>query len=136
LFRSIYRSQGVQGLYRGWSAVVLTRASNFAYFGAYAQAQTQLAPHSSSRVLNAVLAGGLSGICYWLVAFPFDVVKAKMMMPQARSLGLVACARDVYAKDGLRGFTRGFSPTAIRAFPANAAAFFAFEAASQALGAA
>jgi len=128
----IWKSQGVKGLYKGWSAVVLTRASNFSYFGAYAQVQSMLEPYSSSRVLNAVFAGGCAGISYWLVAFPFDVCKAKMMTNS--SSGLLTTARTIYKYDGFVGFTRGFAPTAIRAFPANAAAFMAFEKAMQVMG--
>ena len=128
----IWKEHGILGLYKGWSAVVLTRASNFAYFGGYAQAQSMLEPYSPSRVVSAVLAGGCAGITYWLVAFPFDVCKAKMMV-SPEPMSLLQAARRVYADNGLRGFTRGFSPTALRAFPANAAAFLAFEAAMRAL---
>ncbi len=34
---------------------------------------------------------------------------------------------DAAPKSGVRGFTRGFLPTILRAFPANAAAFTAFD---------
>ena len=32
MYRDIFRAHGIGGMYRGWSAVVLARASNFAYF--------------------------------------------------------------------------------------------------------
>ena len=134
MLREIWRRDGAPGLYKGWSAVVLTRASNFAYFGGYAQAQALLEPYSSSRVTSAVLAGGCAGISYWLVAFPFDVCKARMMT-EPEPVSLAQAARRIYAERGLVGFTRGFSPTALRAFPANAAAFLAFEAAMRTLAA-
>jgi solute carrier family 25 carnitine/acylcarnitine transporter 20/29 len=35
--------------------------------------------------------------------------------------------RMIYRKDGWRGFFLGFTPCLARAFPANAAAFLAFE---------
>jgi hypothetical protein len=37
-------------------------------------------------------------------------------------------------KSGVRGFTRGFLPTIMRAFPANAAAFTAFDTSMRLLG--
>jgi solute carrier family 25 carnitine/acylcarnitine transporter 20/29 len=37
------------------------------------------------------------------------------------------CVSKVYAKEGLGGFFRGFSPAMVRAFPANAACFLGYE---------
>lgn len=44
-------------------------------------------------------------------------------------------ARSVYAREGARGFYRGLGPTFLRAFPANASAFFVYEATLRLLGA-
>lgn len=43
------------------------------------------------------------------------------------------CFRQIYQTEGLAGFTRGLSPCLLRAFPANAACFLAFEAVMHAL---
>ena len=37
------------------------------------------------------------------------------------------CAKEIYASAGVRGFFVGFSACALRAMPANAAAFGGFE---------
>lgn len=84
----------------------------------------------------------------WLVAFPTDVIKNRM---QAQPLDSWAdrpykttreTIRKMYAKEGLKGFWRGFTPCLLRSkssrcrhfpiledsgFPANGAAFMAME---------
>ena len=84
---------------------------------------------------TALLAGGFAGVCYWCVAFPWDVLKARMMTaPEDRPFpSLRAAAEQLYAEAGWRGFWRGFLPCVLRAFPANAAAFGGFALAMDAL---
>jgi solute carrier family 25 carnitine/acylcarnitine transporter 20/29 len=45
----------------------------------------------------------------------------------ARYKGVFDCAHKIYSELGIRGFFRGFGPTMLRAFPANAATFLAYE---------
>ena len=80
---------------------------------------------------SSVLAGGTAGLCYITTVFPMDVIKnrmqaAKDVSPPVYS-GVRDTARKIYADGGIKMFFRGFSPGALRAFPANAAAFSAFE---------
>lgn len=42
--------------------------------------------------------------------------------------------RDVWRRDGWRGYWRGFGPCFLRAFPANAMALVAFEGVMRGLG--
>ena len=43
-------------------------------------------------------------------------------------------ARDIWRRDGARGYWRGFTPCFLRAFPANAMALVAFEGVIRGLG--
>jgi solute carrier family 25 carnitine/acylcarnitine transporter 20/29 len=57
-----------------------------------------------------------------------DLIKARMMAnPNAEALSIRSTARAIWAREGWRGFFAGFTPCLARAFPANAAAFLAFE---------
>ena len=108
---------------------MLARASNWAYFGGNAFFSSQIATPGETgwrATRTALLAGGSAGVCYWLAAFPFDTLKARMMLAKERT-SLRACAVELYASAGLRGFWRGFLPCVLRAFPANAAAFGGFQ---------
>lgn len=137
--------QGVAGLYRGFLPVVFCRMSNYAYFGAYEMwkqvyarvvpsAATPASTGGGSQIAQkptkaaAVFSGGMAGISYWLSCYPMDVIKARMMSIHTADTATVrSTARMIYAKDGWKGFFMGFTPCLARAFPANAAAFLAFE---------
>lgn len=56
------------------------------------------------------------------------VQKARMMAIHTPETATVrSTARMIYRANGWRGFLTGFTPCIARAFPANAAAFLAFE---------
>ncbi len=67
----------------------------------------------------------------WAVCYPQDVLKSRIQMdasPSNARKPLLAYARDiVHGEAGWRGFAKGLSPTLLRAFPANAATFLAYE---------
>jgi solute carrier family 25 carnitine/acylcarnitine transporter 20/29 len=135
----VLQHQGVMGLYRGFLPVVYCRMSNWAYFGAYEFWKGQYArmrPNSGSGGVGqsapsksaAIFAGGMSGISYWLACYPMDVIKARMMSVHTHETRSVrATAATIYRQGGWKGFLAGFTPCLARAFPANAAAFLAFE---------
>lgn len=115
--------------------------SNWAYFGGFAAATGALTDPGLgardeggwARTRTSLLAGGAAGICYWCAAFPWDTLKARMMLAEPPFASLRSAAASVYADAGLGGFWRGFTPCALRAFPANAAAFAGFSLATDVL---
>lgn len=59
-----------------------------------------------------------------------DVIKTRMQtdsLTNPRYRGVVHCARTLVAEEGFRSLFRGLSPCLVRAFPANAVAFYVFE---------
>lgn len=76
---------------------------------------------SSSSNLLSLASGGFAGIAAWCVCYPQDVMKSRLQADHYVSF------RKVF--NGLveqRAFLRGFGPVLLRAFPANAATFFAY----------
>ncbi|OAA59124.1 Mitochondrial carrier domain protein [Niveomyces insectorum RCEF 264] len=136
----LYRTHGLRhGLYHGLGATLLFRSFFFFWWGSYdvfSRLFRQHAPQMPTSLVN-FWAGGLSAQVFWLVAYPSDVVKQRIMtdplggrlqdgtprFPRWRD-----AARAVYQEGGARGFFRGFMPSFLRAFPANAMALVAFEA--------
>ena len=53
---------------------------------------------------------------------------------QRRFPGWKDAAKEIWRKDGARGYWRGFLPCFLRAFPANAMALVAFEGVMRSLG--
>lgn len=108
--------------------------SNYAYFGSYhyiKQLTESPVPRSKGAAMAVtVMSGGCAGIVYWLFAYHFDAIKNRIMTDSdvtPRYKGVADAARQIYRESGLRGFYRGFTPCVLRAFPANAACFVAFE---------
>lgn len=78
-------------------------------------------------------AGGLSATVFWIFAYPADVVKQVIMTDspikaEKKFPHYMDAVRYIYRERGLAGFTRGFGPSILRSFPANAAALATFEA--------
>jgi solute carrier family 25 (mitochondrial carnitine/acylcarnitine transporter), member 20/29 len=140
----ITRQHGLtKGLYRGWVPVVLSRMSNYSYFGgqiffsgAIATAiGINLEAGEKLPVGYSLISGGFAGCTYWLSCYPFDVVKNRMMAApdEMAYKGMTDCFRQILRHEGWRGLFVGFAPCMLRAFPANAAAFFGFEMANRVL---
>ncbi|ODV66631.1 mitochondrial carrier [Hyphopichia burtonii NRRL Y-1933] len=77
--------------------------------------------------------GGLSATVFWIFAYPSDVIKQVIMTDspiksEKKFPKYSDAVKFIYREKGLAGFTRGFGPSILRSFPANAAALAAFEA--------
>lgn len=142
--RQILQSHGVWGLYRALPATLFFRSFFCIWWGSYDVFTRKLTQYTtlSTPAIN-FWAGGLSAQCFWLVAYPADVVKQRLMTdplggPVLRDglrkyRGWRDAAGHIWRAEGPRGFYRGFVPCFLRAFPANAAALVAFEAAMRGL---
>lgn len=124
------KSDGFTGLYRGLSATILREIPSFAgYFAVYEGIKSHLNSHTtiSNTIWNPILSGGCAGIAAWLPCYPQDVIKSVIQSSSGTKLSIPQASRIIYQKAGLKGFFKGFTPTMIRAFPANAATFLGYE---------
>ncbi|KPI41508.1 Mitochondrial substrate carrier family protein L [Cyphellophora attinorum] len=135
--RKIYKSHGLRGIYHGFPATLVFRSFFFFWWGSY-DLFSRLMHQKTSLSTPAVnfWAGGMSAQVFWIVAYPSDVVKQRIMTdPLGGCLNdgvrrfpkWKDAARAVYQDFGIRGYWRGFIPCFLRAFPANACALLAFE---------
>lgn len=80
---------------------------------------------------SQILAGGVAGTSYWLACYPMDVIKARIQAAPDVSPpvynGVRGAAQAILKEQGWKGFFAGFTPCLVRALPANAACFVAFE---------
>ena len=125
--RSLFRAEGVAGIYRGMLATTIHMSySQVVFFGVYQASQDNLP--IDNLFFRAFLAGGLSGLAEWSSSMPTDVVKTRIQSGETpRGRSYVSAFADVYREHGVRGYYRGFLPTICRAFPANGAALLAIE---------
>ncbi|KAL1920319.1 uncharacterized protein VTP21DRAFT_1465 [Calcarisporiella thermophila] len=132
-----FKDRGLAGLYRGITITIIRDVPSYAsYFFAYEGMKRWLASNKQDTDLTSgdlLLAGGIAGIAAWLPCYPQDVLKSRMQNNTSYK-STADCFRALVAqKMGVKSFFKGFTPTLARAFPANAATFFAYESAMKLL---
>lgn len=136
--KGVIKDEGVAGLFRG-SAATLARdgSGSVAYFSVYEGIKRALTPEGKSLSPVAVVAGGgFAGVCNWLVAIPFDVVKSRIQTsPPGTYKNMLHCFRQLVATEGYAAMFKGLQPAMVRAFPANAACFMGVELSMKAMNA-
>uniref|UniRef100_UPI00398F8050 mitochondrial carnitine/acylcarnitine carrier protein-like n=1 Tax=Pristiophorus japonicus TaxID=55135 RepID=UPI00398F8050 len=132
--RQLYRSSGLQGIYKGTVLTLLRDVpATGVYFLSYEWLKDLLTPQGQSvSELSApriLFAGGMAGIFNWVVAIPADVLKSRFQTaPDAMyPNGFRDVLRDLVRDEGIGSLYKGFSVVMLRAFPANAACFLGFE---------
>lgn len=135
--KKVWKTEGVRGLFRGYSAVLLRDVPfNFFFFGAYeffTSGMAALLDKPSKNELNPLLiltCGGFAGATGWSVVFPADVIKSRMQTSSASGSGALSfrgAIRTVHAQHGLAGFYKGWSAAVLRSFPANGSLFMGVE---------
>ncbi|KAM3585874.1 hypothetical protein VKS41_002415 [Umbelopsis sp. WA50703] len=126
------RANGFMGLYRGMTITLMRDVPSFAsYFITY-EGLKKVFQHMKDPENNALtsidllMAGGLAGFGAWIPAYPQDVIKSRFQNDLSyKSVSEVV--RSIMKTSGPRAFFNGLGPTLARAFPANAATFFAYE---------
>ncbi|PUU80710.1 mitochondrial carrier domain-containing protein [Tuber borchii] len=129
--RKLLSNHGIQGLYHGLGATMIGRTFFFFMWTSYDIMTRQLEQRTNmSPMLVNFWAGGLSANVYWLLCYPSDVIKQRIMtdsLENRKFKNWREAAVAVGRQSGVRGYYRGFLPCIMRAFPANAAALVAFE---------
>jgi solute carrier family 25 carnitine/acylcarnitine transporter 20/29 len=141
--KNLYRYKGFRTLYKANYVTVLREVCGWAaQFAAYEGARNGLTKFAGqgSTVID-FFSGGFSGLVGWVFQYPQDIIKTKIQMDVygaqyknhriLRDGGTVDCAKEIWRKDGWRGFWVGFSACATRAFIANAFTFLAYEQAKK-----
>ncbi|KAL7010314.1 hypothetical protein EMMF5_000335 [Cystobasidiomycetes sp. EMM_F5] len=128
------------GVMRGFWVTVLREMPAYAgFYSAYEFSKRTFGrrlhgPHASANqslpVWATLTAGATGGIAYWTACYPLDVVKSRVQNTTTplRGLGYIRDTfRTIYREEGFGAFFRGLTPTYIRAVPAAASTFVAFE---------
>jgi ornithine carrier protein len=121
LLRSIFKSKGLSGLYRGHVGTFLREtAGGAAWFGVYETAvkmmieAKKLQSKSDLSSLNLMSAGALAGMSYnfgifklKIALYPADTIKSRMQTSSEIKLSFTKFAKDLYRAEGIRGLYRG-----------------------------
>ncbi|KAA1106605.1 hypothetical protein PGT21_036518 [Puccinia graminis f. sp. tritici] len=139
--RQIVGSGGPQKLYRALPATLLFRTCFAVMFSSYYTFNNLFQDFASSNPSSLFaltppvaqfLAGGLAAEAFWLVGYPLDMVKNRIMCDsfiKPRYPTWISAARAIWLEGGFKAFYRGLTPCILRAFPTNAAALAVWEGA-------
>ncbi|XP_059864783.1 solute carrier family 25 member 48 isoform X4 [Delphinus delphis] len=136
---TIVRTEGLAGLYRGASAMLLRDVPGYClYFIPYLFLSDWITPeaHTGPSTCAVWLAGGMAGAISWGTATPMDVVKSRLQADGVyinKYKGVLDCISQSYQKEGLKVFFRGITVNAVRGFPMSAAMFLGYELSLQAI---
>ncbi|KAL4424570.1 hypothetical protein ABPG77_009154 [Micractinium sp. CCAP 211/92] len=146
--RQTVRSEGLRGLMRGLGGTMAREIpGNAVYFSTYQLLRRWLpgrAPGPShaetpqprgllaalADATSAVVCGGLAGMVMWVVVLPLDTAKTRIQTAypgSAADVGVLRQLSTLRREGGLGGLYAGLTPTLVRAFPANAAQWLAWE---------
>lgn len=134
--RSIFRAQGLRGIYRGLGITIMRDApSHGVYFWTYEYMRERLHPGcrktGQETMQTMVVAGGLAGVASWICCYPLDVVKTRIQAQSATSSysGILDCFATSVRQEGYSVLWRGLGTAVARAFVVNGAVFTAYESA-------
>lgn len=142
LGRHVLRHEGgLRGIYKGMVPTLCREVPGSAVmFGTYEYVKIELTRQQGLGSVtqlglgSMVLAGGIAGTSYWVAVYPADIIKSRIQVDDFSSpayRGTLDCAKQIHSHGGLRGFYKGFDVALLRSFPANAACFVAYEAATR-----
>lgn len=138
-FATIVRTEGLTGLYRGASAMLLRDIPGYCfYFIPYVFLSDWITPEACTgpSPYGVWLAGGIAGAISWGTATPMDVVKSRIQADGVylnKYRGVLDCISQSYQQEGFKVFFRGITVNAVRGFPMSAAMFLGYELSLKAL---
>ncbi|KAL2919119.1 Mitochondrial carrier protein ymc2 [Polyrhizophydium stewartii] len=134
----VSKQYGYSALLKGQAITVLREFHGYGiYFAVYEyMMQRTMAANNIKRSQvpswKQLIYGALSGYTLWIFIYPIDVVKSKLQTDTfdkatQKYSGAIDCFRKTMAAEGFAGLYRGFWACMLRAGPANAATFAAYE---------
>lgn len=135
--KKIHEASGIRGIFKGLAPTLLRESIGLGiYFSTY-EALISKELKRNKDIVRADIPGwklcaygGLSGYALWTGIYPVDIVKSKLQtdsLTKPTYSSSLSVVKDIWTKNGIRGFYKGFAPTILRAAPANGATFAAFE---------
>lgn len=143
VFKSVYKKSGLAGIMKGFVPTAVREAHGMGiYFLTYEYLVKRETTEKNIQRFDIpgyklCLFGAASGYAMWFTVYPIDFVKSRLQtdnLENPKYKGIKDVVKYTFKTEGIKGFFKGFTPTILRAAPANAATFYAFELALRALG--
>ncbi|XXQ31938.1 Mitochondrial carrier protein [Plasmodiophora brassicae] len=132
VFRDVWRSDGIPGLYRGLIGSIASHApTSAAWFGTYELTKSVL--HDERRgtppLTTFLISGAMAGAASVIVSNPLDVAKTRVQSADLGkpSAGFWTVLYRIVFREGLPGMTKGIGPRMLMQVPGSALTFASYE---------
>jgi len=129
IFRYIVKNEGISAFTKGMTATLARDVPGYScFFGAYETTRYMLSRKGQSKddigLARTMVAGACSGVAFWTMVFPADVIKSMM---QVRGGTINQIISEIIERDGIIGLYKGLTPTLIRTSIVSASLLAAYE---------
>ncbi|CAL5229862.1 g13273 [Coccomyxa viridis] len=148
-FQDLLRTEGLKGMTRGIGATMARETPGNALFFVIYEGLRRVVPGRPASAApsgegflailgdaaSSMICGGAAGTIMWATVLPIDAAKTRLQTAtpgSPRDVGVIRNLQMMYREGGLGTLYAGIRPTLIRAFPANAAQWLAWEIAMRA----
>ena len=132
--RQIYQSEGISGFYRGLVPSLFGVTHGAIQFMAYEQLKIYKGKSLTSEQTDLsagdyLVLSSLAKVMAGSSTYPYQVVRARLQMYDADATYKSArdVIRQVWRKEGLRGFYKGLGPNLLRVLPSTWVTFLVYE---------
>lgn len=144
IIKSVLRTHGLLGFWHGQLGTLIRETGgSAAWFGAYEGVKILFRRSNSNSISDPIklwqqmLAGAAAGMSYNFFFYPADTIKSRMQTEDTtisdtrnsrQRSTFRTTARDIWQRQGLKGFYRGCGITVFRSAPSSAIIFSIYEA--------
>jgi solute carrier family 25, member 44 len=139
----IYKAEGLRGLYRGFWISSFQIISGVFYISTYEGIRHILTQRGCNDKLKAIIGGGCASLVGQTIIVPFDVISQHIMVlgmnahghhtinplgisiTEKKSELALRIAREIFRRDGLAGYYRGYTASLLAYVP-NSALWWGF----------
>uniref|UniRef100_A0A6G1SC43 Calcium-binding mitochondrial carrier protein SCaMC-1 n=1 Tax=Aceria tosichella TaxID=561515 RepID=A0A6G1SC43_9ACAR len=147
--KKILRKEGVRSFYRGYLPnligiipyagvdLAVYETLKRAYLKSHINDEHRKLPKNEAQIHILLICGAISSSCGQLLSYPLALVRTRLQAATCcdNSVSMSILFRQIYDKEGLRGFYRGIVPNFMKVAPAVSISYVVYERTRRALGA-
>ncbi|KAJ5033440.1 uncharacterized protein L3040_008555 [Drepanopeziza brunnea f. sp. 'multigermtubi'] len=131
--REVMKNEGLRGFYRGFGVSLLNNSHGAVQFAVYDPLRNMWKAYSREEKFGntaTMLISGAAKIIAGTVTYPFQVVRSRSQMNDARNVygeGITGVVAKIWKEEGASGFYRGLGTSVVRVLPATWVTFLVYE---------
>lgn len=132
--RNVLKSEGIRGFYKGIPISMVTGSTHIglqlSFYETYKSRIKNV--NGLDNVGTKLLSGSLAGVCAQSITYPGDVLKKRMhtngiLGEKKHYINTYDCIKQIYNKEGMRGFYKGIRVSTLKTIPSAAIQFTVYD---------